>query len=154
VLNNHTVELGTQGKDLVLQVAWQGQVELFWLFPESSILNPESPLWGKFSCYITLQLEPNELAHLFSVISRLSSLFPVSPPPIQINLKSQHFFNLNHTFLEVISLYFHQIVFMNLDLISSKYCWTLDIIGVDCNELVHVCAFSLCLAIVLWTFLW
>jgi hypothetical protein len=33
---------------------------------------------------------------------------------------------------------------MNLDLISSKYCWTLDIIGVDCNELVHVCVHLVC----------
>jgi hypothetical protein len=57
VLDNHTVELGAQDKELALKVAGQGLKKLHMLFPESSILNPKSPLWEKFSCYITLHLE-------------------------------------------------------------------------------------------------
>jgi hypothetical protein len=37
VLENHSVELGTQDKEIVLQVAWRERGELFRLFPESSI---------------------------------------------------------------------------------------------------------------------
>jgi hypothetical protein len=47
MLNNHTVELGAQDKELTLQVVGQGWKKLYMLFSESSILNPESPFWGK-----------------------------------------------------------------------------------------------------------
>jgi hypothetical protein len=57
MLDNHTLELGAQEKELVLQVAEQGVRIFLRLFPESVILNPESPLWGRFSYYITLHLE-------------------------------------------------------------------------------------------------
>jgi hypothetical protein len=56
-------------KELVLQVAGQGLKNIFWLFPESSILNPKSPLWEGFSCYITLYLESQWIGTFaFSVI--------------------------------------------------------------------------------------
>jgi hypothetical protein len=38
VLDNHSVELGKQDKEIALQVAWRERRELFWLFPESSML--------------------------------------------------------------------------------------------------------------------
>jgi hypothetical protein len=48
VLDDHTVELGAQDKELVLQVGWQGLKKLFFLlFLESSILNPWVILVGK-----------------------------------------------------------------------------------------------------------
>jgi hypothetical protein len=37
VLDNHSVELGIQEKEIVLQVAWRERRELFRLFPKSSI---------------------------------------------------------------------------------------------------------------------
>jgi hypothetical protein len=43
VLDIHSVELGTQEKEIVLQVAWRERRELFWLFPESSISTPSYP---------------------------------------------------------------------------------------------------------------
>jgi hypothetical protein len=58
------VELGAQDKDFDLQVARQGWKKLHLLFPKSSILNPKSPLWGKFSCYITLHLESQQIITL------------------------------------------------------------------------------------------
>jgi hypothetical protein len=38
MLDNHSVELGTQDKEIIVQVAWREWRELFQLFPESSIL--------------------------------------------------------------------------------------------------------------------
>jgi hypothetical protein len=43
MFDNHLVELGTQDKKIVLHVAWKRMSGAFWLFPESSILNPKFP---------------------------------------------------------------------------------------------------------------
>jgi hypothetical protein len=64
------VELGAQDKELVLKVAGQGPEETSRMFPKSSILNSESPLWGKFLATSLYTQSPNELAHLLSVITR------------------------------------------------------------------------------------
>jgi hypothetical protein len=57
VLDNHSVELGTQDKEFVLQVAWQEWKEIFRLFPKSSIFTLSHPCEEIYSCNNTLHLE-------------------------------------------------------------------------------------------------
>jgi hypothetical protein len=71
VLDNHSVELGTQERGIVLQVARRRTTRAFLTVPESSILTPEFPLWGKFTLATTLCTWSPNLAHLLSVIKTI-----------------------------------------------------------------------------------
>jgi hypothetical protein len=63
VLDNHLMELRTQDKEIVLQVAWRERRERFWLFPGSRY-KPRVSSWRKFTFAITLcTWNTNEMAH-------------------------------------------------------------------------------------------
>ena len=62
VLDNHTVELGAQGKGVVLQVVGRGWKEGYWTDPREFDINPRVTLVGKrYACYITLHLESQRI---------------------------------------------------------------------------------------------
>jgi hypothetical protein len=62
VLDNHSVELGTQDKEFCF-IAWREQKEVFWLFHESSIFTP-SIFVGKITLATTLcTWSPDEVVH-------------------------------------------------------------------------------------------
>jgi hypothetical protein len=58
VIDNQTVELGTQGNLFCfVDFLKRRRGVIICQFPESSIFTLESPLWGKYACYNTLHLE-------------------------------------------------------------------------------------------------
>jgi hypothetical protein len=58
VLDNHSVELGTQDKEIVLQVAWIRMSGAFSTVPWEFVIKTMSSLVGKiYSCYNTPHLE-------------------------------------------------------------------------------------------------
>jgi hypothetical protein len=70
VLDNHSVELGTQDEEIVLQVAWRRTSGAFSTVPREFNIKPQVPLWGKFTLATTLcTWRPDELAPLLSVIT-------------------------------------------------------------------------------------
>jgi hypothetical protein len=72
VLDNHSVELGTQDKEIVLQVAWRRMIGAFSTVPREFNIKPWVPSWGKFTLTTTLCIRsPEELAHLLSVIKTI-----------------------------------------------------------------------------------
>jgi hypothetical protein len=54
VLDNHSVELGTQDKEIVLQVAWRRMIGAFSTVPREFNIKPWVPSWGKFTLATTL----------------------------------------------------------------------------------------------------
>jgi hypothetical protein len=73
VLDNHSVELGIQDKEIVLHVAWRRTVRAFLTVPWEFDIKPSVPSWGKFTLAITLcTRSPDELAPCL-VSSRLFS---------------------------------------------------------------------------------
>jgi hypothetical protein len=72
VLDNHTVDLGAQDKELDLQVDWHGPKKHFWLFPDSLILNLTHPCGENSLATSVCTWNPNNLAHLLSVIGSSS----------------------------------------------------------------------------------
>jgi hypothetical protein len=71
VLDNHSVELGTQDKKVVLQVASRRTTRAFSTVPREFDIKPRFPSWGKFTFATTLYTwSPDELASLLSVIMR------------------------------------------------------------------------------------
>jgi hypothetical protein len=71
VLDNHSMELGMQDKEFVLQVASRERRELFRMFPESSIFTPSHPCGKNYSCYNTLHLKSQRSGTLLSVIKTI-----------------------------------------------------------------------------------
>jgi hypothetical protein len=72
VLDNHSVELGTQEKEIVLQVAWRRMSGAFSTVPREFDIKPWVLLWGKFTLARTLcTWSPDELAPLLSVIKTI-----------------------------------------------------------------------------------
>jgi hypothetical protein len=49
VLDNHSVELGTQDVEIVLQVAWRRMSRYFSTVLQEFGIKPRVPLWGKFT---------------------------------------------------------------------------------------------------------
>jgi hypothetical protein len=72
VRDNHSVELGTQDKEVVLQVAWRRTTRAFLILPREFDIKPRVPSWGKFTLVTKLcTWSPDELAPLFSVIKSI-----------------------------------------------------------------------------------
>jgi hypothetical protein len=87
VLDNHSVELGTQHKEVVLQVAWRRTMRAFSTILREFDIKPRVPSWGKFTLSTTLYTwSPDELAPLLSVImeaaQKLVRLWAASQPII------------------------------------------------------------------------
>jgi hypothetical protein len=71
VLDNQSVELGTQDKEVVLQVAWKRTTRAFSTVPRGFDIKPQVTSWRKFTLTTTLcSWSPDELACLLSVITR------------------------------------------------------------------------------------
>jgi hypothetical protein len=88
VLDNHSVELGTQERGIVLRVPGRRTIRAFLTVPREFDISPEFPSWGKFTLATTLCTSPH-LAHLLSVIKQ---------PAMEIHLAFQHanfFMNLS-----------------------------------------------------------
>jgi hypothetical protein len=60
---------GHKNEELFCKLLEEERAELFWLFPESSILTPSFPHGGKFTLAVTLCTWSSNLAHLLSVIT-------------------------------------------------------------------------------------
>jgi hypothetical protein len=72
VLDNHSVELGTQDKEIVLQVACRRMSGAFSTVPREFDIKPRVLSWGKFTLAITLSTwSPDELEPLLSVIKTI-----------------------------------------------------------------------------------
>jgi hypothetical protein len=70
VLDNHSVELGTQDEEIVLQVAWRRTSEAFLIVLRELNIKPRVPSWGKFTLATTLcNWSPDELAPFLSDIN-------------------------------------------------------------------------------------
>jgi hypothetical protein len=70
MLENYSVELGTQEKEIVLQVAWRRTIRDFLTVPWEFDIKPRVTSWGKFTLATTLcTWSPGELAPLLSVIT-------------------------------------------------------------------------------------
>jgi hypothetical protein len=71
VLDNHSVESGTQERGIVLQVAGRRTSGAFLTVPREFDINPEFPSWEKFTHATTLCTWSPNLAHLLSVIKTI-----------------------------------------------------------------------------------
>jgi hypothetical protein len=54
MLDNHSVELGTQERGIILQVAGRRTSRAFLTVPREFDINPEFPSWEKFTLATTL----------------------------------------------------------------------------------------------------
>jgi hypothetical protein len=89
VLDNHSVELGTQDEEIVLQVAWRRTIGAFLTVPWEFDIKPRVLSWEKFTLATTLcTWSPNELAPLLSVIRPLAH---VRSDPIYWQQSSRRF---------------------------------------------------------------
>jgi hypothetical protein len=72
LLDNHSMELGTQDKEVLLQVAWRRRIRAFATVPREFDIKPRVPSWRIFTLDTTLcTWSPDELAPLLSVITWL-----------------------------------------------------------------------------------
>jgi hypothetical protein len=71
VLDNHSVELGTQERGIILQVAGRRMTRDFLTIPREFDSNSEFPSWGKFTLATTLCTWSPNLAHLLNVIKTI-----------------------------------------------------------------------------------
>jgi hypothetical protein len=74
VLDNHSVELGTQERGIILQVTRRRTTRAFLTISREFDINPEFPSWGIFTLATTLCTWSPNLTHLLSVIILLSLL--------------------------------------------------------------------------------
>jgi hypothetical protein len=72
VLDNHSVELGTQEWEIILQVAGRRMTRAFSTVPREFDINLKLPSWGKFTLATILCTWSPNLAHLLSVIRNQS----------------------------------------------------------------------------------
>jgi hypothetical protein len=71
VLDNHSVELGTQDEEIVLQVAWRRTSGAFLTVPREFHIKPRVPSWGKFTLPTTLCTWSPNLAYFLSIIKTI-----------------------------------------------------------------------------------
>jgi hypothetical protein len=72
MLDNHSAELGTQDKEIVLQVACRRRSGAFSSVPREFDIKPRVLSWAKYTLATTLSTwSPNELEPLLSVIKTI-----------------------------------------------------------------------------------